>query len=134
MVKVSSSITYDGCCLDCIRQQTAKIKATKYDRLVEYKKELDKMTAKQHIIYTTWKLASDSYKALDYQEAIIVHEQAQAKIQANKLENKASALKKHSIKETSTNDLVMKILANLTPEQQENVLANMRAKTSQGDY
>jgi len=115
---------YQTTCLNCLRQQSSTIKLEKYSHLSKLKKDLDKLTI-------SYQSLAKEYKALDYQEFIIIHEQGQAALAIAKarLATAKASVKKPSTKKPSDKSLIMKILANLTPEQQATVLANIKAQT-----
>jgi len=121
---------YQNTCLNCIRQATGRIKADKYPHLCKLKKTIDELTI-------AYQAATIEYNTLDRQEFMITQEQTQALALAAKAEAaktrsataKASS-KKPSTKKLSDKSLIMKILANLTPEQQATVLANIKAQAS----
>jgi len=115
---------YQTTCLNCIKQQSQAIKAEKYPQLNKLKATLDKLKV-------TYQSALDEYSALDRQEFTITYAQNQAIALAAKTLTKKQSTKKPSTKKSSDKSLIMKILANLTPEQQATVLANIKAQASQ---
>ena len=116
---------YQSTCLNCIKQASNASKTSLYPSLCKLKEELDKLT-------TAYQTAAQEYKALDYQEFIITHEQTQALALATKAAaaKVKSTVTKASSKKPSSKSLIMQILANLTPEQQATVLANIKAQTN----
>lgn len=126
---------YANKCLNCIKQQISTIKADKYPNLRELKKELDEKNLAYKSIYAKWHTAEEEYKKIDYQIFMITYEQAQIqaladKATAKKQATKKASTKKPSPKKSSVASYVVKILANLSPEQQEAVLANIKAQAS----
>ena len=114
---------HQSTCLSCIKQRANQIKASKYPDLIKLRKDLDEMNIAYQAVYNNWRALSNEYNTLAYQENMITHEQNQIAL----AKAKASA-KKPSTKKPASTSLIMKILANLTPEQQASVIANMKAQ------
>jgi len=126
---------YANKCLTCIKQQITAIKTDKYPSLCELKKEFDAQELAYKTINEKWQIAVTEYKALDHQIFMIVHKQTQAQLIANKAlakkqANKKPSTKQSSTKKSSTTSLIMKMLANLTPEQQAIIIANIKSQAS----
>lgn len=126
---------YANKCLSCIKQQITSIKTDKYPELCELKKELDEQELAYKSIQIKWQAAANEYKALDHQIFMIVYEQTQAqasidKAFAKKQTNKKPSTKQPASKNASATSLIMKMLANLSPEQQSAIIANIKAQAS----
>ena len=121
-----SNAEHNNHCLNCIKESIQVSKSAKYPRLRELRQDLDEITIVYQTIYNKWKSLSKEYQALDYQENMITHEQT-VKVPIKK---PASEKKQATNAQTNT-ALAMKILANLSPEQQAAVLANIKAQSNQ---
>ncbi len=87
-------------------------------KLKEAKQALDAVQATYQAARTDWQALADEYERLDYQEKMLMHEE--------KIEHKikqASNKKPTKAREMSTTKLAMKILANLSPEKQAEIMA-----------
>jgi hypothetical protein len=92
-------------------------KSSMRPRLEQLKQILDDATKVAALAYENWNKLSKLYECLDRQEKILIHQQ--------KIATKASkpSTKKPSSTEQDPTKLAMKILANLSPEEQAKILA-----------
>jgi len=124
-IMLKLNIRYSNLCLSCIKAEIAASKSAKYPALRDLRHDLEEITLAYQSLYNKWKAASREYQCLDYQEQMIVHEQ-------NKATKKPPTEKQPTEKQAKTNkEIAMKILANLSPEQQALVLASLKAQSSQ---
>jgi len=121
---------YQNTCLTCIKQQSSTSKTSKYPNLSELRKNLDELNIIYQQAFNKWKAASKEYKALDYQENMLVYELNQLQEKAAKLATKKQSAKPSATKKPTNSALVMQILANLSPEQREAVLTNLAKQSA----
>jgi hypothetical protein len=121
------SFDYTSKCLTCIKKQSRELKTAQYPQLTIIKNQLDEITSHYKAIQLQWETTSKSYQALDYQEHIIVHETLQLQqLQAKQTTKKPST---PSTKQLTNKETIIKMLANLSPEQREAILSAMAKKT-----
>jgi hypothetical protein len=85
-------------------------------KLKEAKQALDEAQAAHQAALTNWKNIAAEYEQLDYKEKMLSHEEKVIK-------TKQAAKKKQSSPEQSNAKLAMKILKNLSPEKQAEIMA-----------
>lgn len=114
------NINYQDNCLNCIKEQSLAIKALRQPAIKEIKASLDESSLAYQEAYNQWQFMAKEYQALDYQEHMIDHSIKQS------IKKPASATNKLKDKAKTINEAAaMKILANLSPEQREGLLALM---------
>jgi DNA-directed RNA polymerase specialized sigma24 family protein len=122
------SFDYTSKCITCIKKQSQELKTAQYPQLSSIKNQLDEITSHYKAIQLQWETASKSYQSLDYQEHIIVHEILQLQqLQAKQATKKPSS---PATKQSTNKETIIKMLANLSPEQREAILSAMAKKTS----
>jgi len=116
------NFNYANICLNCIKVASQKAKQSQQPALKELKQALEEAGAIYQRAYNNWKIQAKEYQDLDYQEQMINHQQKTL------LKAKAPSTKKPASEtDAQTSEmLAMKILANLSPEQQAAVLAQFK--------
>ena len=119
-----ANFDYDKQCLNCIKQMSQSIRASYQPALKEAKESLDELTIIYQKAHNHYKLLTKKYQKYDYQENMINHHQQQ------KVAKETAAKKPSTKKKTKTNKQIkqataMKILGNLSNEQQIAILAIM---------
>lgn len=119
----------DNICLNCIKKINHTDKEAKLPHLKELRTNMLELELLYRSACSEWQALAKEYQDLDYQENIINH-LTKKPAPATK---KPSAKKKSSAKKATKANaaLAMKVLANLTPAQQETILANLAAQANQ---
>lgn len=115
------NFVYDNRCLNCIKKGSQAIKSLKQPKIKKNKKILDGLTITYQKALSEWRTLSKEYQALDYQEKMILHHLTKpVKVV------KTSTPKKKQSSEQIKKATAMKILGNLTEEQQTAILTLMK--------
>lgn len=115
----SEVINYDGLCLNCIKKTCQNLKADEKESLASAKSALAELTLTYQKAHNSYKAQERRYQQHDYTEKIILHHLTKPA----KVAQASSKPRKKANEQTKKTAL--KILSNLTPEQQKIILALM---------
>ena len=113
---------YDNLCLECTKASLQEIKLEKKEGLKELKATLDAAHKAYQQAGSEWQAQAKIYQDLDYIENMIAHKQKPTIIKP-KTDRKPKTKKP---KKSKAEILALKVLANLPPEQQQAIIANLR--------
>lgn len=116
-----ANFDYDKQCLNCIKEDSQAIKTTKQPELKKSKQNLANITIVYQETTKKYKALSKEYQELDYQENMINHHLTKP-IKTPK----TSTSKKKQTSDQIKQATAMKILKNLTEEQQAAILTIMK--------
>jgi hypothetical protein len=117
---IISDFDYVNQCLKCLQKNSHTSKEIKHPELKELRQELNKITIIYQKSLNKWKAVSKQYQELDYQEKMLSHHMTKL-VKTSKTSTPKKTKTREQIKQTTA----MKILSNLSEEQQAAILAIM---------